>query len=264
MSKMEVRHLSVPPLEEEKDRLWRRQFAPTITTRQIIFDISFGAVGPILCFVFDPIALRGGFMGPPLFSDYQAFTYLFSTAQIGVLSMWLILRPRNDVANSMIGGVLIAGAFFCMTVACILAPFSVLGLIVGIGIIGFTPFITTFVYVRNGVRAFRSCATQPRSITVGVLTLGLILAFSLPLLLSLEIRAAVTDAVSEVCHGDPQRADFAAHRLIPLRFFAEAELDQIVDAYSTEPSQERREHLKSLYRKITGDDIEARARRLRD
>jgi len=164
----------------------------------------------------------------------------------------------------MIGGVLIAAGFFCMTVACMLAPFSVLGLMVGIGIFGFTPFITTFVYVRNGVRAFRSCATQPRSITVGVLTIGLILAFSLPLVLSLEIRAAVTDAVNEVCHGDPRRADFAAHRLIPLRFFAEAELDKIVDAYSSEPSQERREQLKSLYREITGDDIEARARRRRD
>lgn len=261
---MEVTDLFAGRLERTKNRFWARQFAPEITTPQIVFDVAFGVVGPILCFIFDPIAFRRGFMGQPLFPDYQAFTYLFSTLQVSVLCLWLMFRPGNEFSSSMIAGALIAGAFFCLTVACMLAPYSVLGLIVGIGVFGFTPFLTTFVYLRGGLRALGVCATQPRSITVSVLVIGLVLAFTLPTLLSLEIRSVVTNAVDDIVHGDPVRADFAAHRLMPLRFFAEAELDEIVNAYLKEQKEERRKQLKSLYRQITGDDIEARARILQD
>ena len=261
---MEVLDLSAVPREQAKNSFWRRQFAPEIRTPQIGFDVLLGAVGPVLCFIFDPIVFRRGFVGAPLFPEYQTFTYLFSTAQVAVLCMWLIFKPRNEFCRSMIAAALIAGAFFCLIVACLLAPFSLMGLVFGIGIFGFIPFLTTFVYLRNSVRAFPFCSTQTISVSVTALTIGLLLALGLPVVLSLGIRAAVTNAVNEVMHGDPQRADFAARRLIPLRFFAESELDGIVSAYLGEQNAQRREQLKKLYREITGDDIDDRARILRD
>lgn len=261
---MEVLRLPAVPRDREKISFWRRQFATEIRTPQIVFDVLLGAVGPVFCFIFDPIVFHRGFAGAPLFPEYQTFTYLFSTAQVAVLCLWLIFKPRNEFCRSMIAAALIAGAFFCMIVACLLAPFSLMGLMFGIGIFGFTPFLTTFVYLRNSVRAFRSGATQSTSATLSAMTIGLLLALSPPVVLTLGIRAAVTNAVDEVIHGDPRRADFAAHRLISLRFFAESELDGIVNAYLSEQNPQRREQLKKLYREITGDDIYERARILRD
>src|SRR6059036_1217018 len=50
---------------EIRPRFWKRQFLGPATTPQIIFDVVFGIVGPVLCFVFDPVVFRGDFLGEP-------------------------------------------------------------------------------------------------------------------------------------------------------------------------------------------------------
>jgi hypothetical protein len=93
---------------------------------------------------------------------------------------------------------------------------------------------------------------------------GFALALALPALSSIEIHRALSNAVNEILHGDPQQAALATHRLVPLRFFADAELDQMVNAYLSETDPTRKELLKSCYREITGASIENRGAILRD
>ena len=70
---------------EIRPRFWKRQFLGPATTPQIIFDVVFGIVGPVLCFVFDPVVFRGDFLSEPLYADYQLFAYLVSSIEISVL-----------------------------------------------------------------------------------------------------------------------------------------------------------------------------------
>jgi hypothetical protein len=49
-----------------------------------------------------------------------------------------------------------------------------------------------------------------------------------------------------------------------LRYVATADVDRIVDAYVSESDTSRKEILKSCYREITGEDIDVRARIIRD
>jgi hypothetical protein len=150
METLQLTEAEAIPGAKRKD-FWRRQFRPEVTTTQIGFDLALGVIAPILCYVFDPIVFRGGF-GAPLFPDYQAFTYLLSGAQIAVLVLWLVVRPQHHIGGQMIGGALLTGAVFCLVVGLVLSPFSLMGLMFGIGIFGFTPFLTAFVYLRNAVR----------------------------------------------------------------------------------------------------------------
>jgi hypothetical protein len=243
---------------------WRRQFRSEITTQQIVFDVTLGAMAPLVCFVVDPIVFRAAGFGPPLLPAYQTFTYLFSGAEIAVLCLWLIIRPQHHVGSRIIAGALLGGAVFCAAMGFVLSPFSLLGLMFGIGIFGFTPFLTAFVYARNVVRAFRSGDTTPVFESGMIFTGGFLLATILPLTLSMAIHSAVTNSVDEVIHGDAQHASFAAQRLIPLRFFDEAELNRIGDAYLAEQNPQKREQLRALYLQITGDDLDVRMRLLRD
>jgi|SRR5215813_207254 len=265
---MDVARIIAEPITAATPRrigFWRRQLALNPTSKQIIFDVLFGVIAPVLCFVFDPIVFRDGFGGAPLLSDYQTFAYLFSGLQIMLLCLWLIIGPGAQFWNHAMGGVLLVGGVFCLALGVVLAPFSLIGLMFGIGIFGFTPLITAFVYLRNSSRALR--ATGPHDpVVTQVLTAGLamLLVSGLPLLLSIQIHTAVNTAIDEIVRGDSQKAIFAAHRLTPLRFFAHADLDRIVNAYSSESDQKRRELLKSCYREITGEDIEQRAVRLND
>lgn len=250
---------------ETKNHFWRRQFAAKVTTPQIVSDIAFGVIGPILCFVFDPFVFHSGFIGPPLLPEYQAFTYLFSGLQMALLCLWLLIGPGNQIWNWTIGGALVGGGIFCLAAGCVLAPFSIMGLMFGIGIFGFTPFLTALVYLRNAIRAFRVRSHDESSFTRAFgLTVGLAFAVALPALSSMQIHQTVKSAVNEIVHGDPQHAAFAAHRLVTLRFFAGLELDQMANAYLSETDPARKEILKSCYREITGEDIENRANILRD
>ena len=258
-------HQTTSNAHEKKNRFWRRQFAAKVTTPQIVFDIVFGVVGPTLCFVFDPVVFHAGFVGPPLLPEYQVFTYLFSGLQMALLCLWLLIGPGNQIWNWTIGGALVGGGIFCLAAGCVLAPFSLMGLMFGIGIFGFTPFLTALVYLRNATRAFRARSHDESNFVRGVgLTVGLAFVLALPALSSVQIHQTVKSAVNEIVHGDPQHAALAAHRLVPLRFFAGVELDQMANAYLKETDPARKELLKSCYREITGEDIENRAHILQD
>lgn len=244
---------------------WEKQFGATVSQKQVVFDVAFGIIAPILCFVFDPIVLKSWFLGPPFFSDYQIIAYLFSGLQIALLGLWLLTGPGPRILNSLMGGMLFPGAVFCLIAGLVLVPFSLIGMVLWIGAFGFTPFWTGLVYLRNSVRAMKAGSNgSVRFAGAMVSVSGLLLVTALSLLLSLQIHAVVRRAVTEVIEGDSQQAMFAAHRLMPFRFFLCGELDKIVYAYSASSDEKRKELLKSCYREITGDSIENRAHILDD
>ena len=243
---------------------WQRQFAASATRAQMTFDLLFGVAGPILCFTFDPIVFRNG-IERALYPEYQLFAYSFSGLQILLLLYWLWLTPRIEPWSQFVGGMLLAGAIFCLALGIVLAPYSLMGLLLASGVFGFTPFLTAFVYLRNGVRALRRGPKSESGVMRVMVSLtGIVVVFGLPLLLSVPIHLAVNRAVNDIVHGNPQQAIAAAHRLVPLRFFAGAELDEIVNTYNAATDEKRKELLKSCYREITGEDIERRAAITRD
>src|SRR6185295_8732202 len=129
---------------DERPGFHARQFTREATRGQIIFDLVFGVVGPVLCFYFDPIIFRGGMLGlgGVMLPRLQLLAYSISIIQIPVLLVWLLLGRQLRSFSAPIGGVLIAGSFFSFLVGVLIFPYSVLGLMVLIGVFGFTPFVT--------------------------------------------------------------------------------------------------------------------------
>src|ERR1700730_262010 len=250
-------------LEEASPRFWKRQFALPATTPQVIFDVLFGIAAPILCFAFDPVVFRGDFLGRPMFADYQVFVYLFSGIEIVVLIAWLLFGTQLPFGRVLIGGFLVSGALLCAAIGCILLPYSLMGLMFGVGILGFTPFVAAVVYLRNGYRATQSRQeVVSGGVQMAALLLGCLLALGGPGLLSVTIHKVARHAVEDIIHGKPQQVSAAVRRLHTLRYFAGAELDKMADAYANEPDPARKQILKDSYREITGEEIEARLRSL--
>jgi hypothetical protein len=245
---------------------WHRQFSLQPTTPQIVFDVLFGIVGPILCFMFDPIAFRGGIagFGKPLFQAYQVFAYMFSAFAIAALTVWLIFGSRLTLGKRFISGVLVSGSLFCVVIGCVLLPFSVIGLVILIGIFGFTPFATAIVYLRNASRAARSPQDAAPVVRLGAVVFGCVLTLGAPALLSLTVHQIAAASVNEILHGDSQHVAAATERLQMMRFLANAEVDGLLDAYSGERDSARQDILRNSYREITGEDLEARRLALDD
>lgn len=248
-----------------KAGFWKRQFLQRTTRPQLIFDLTFGVVLPILCFVFDPFVFQGGLLGRPFIPEYQAFVYLFSGIQMVVLCLWLVMRAGSELSNSMIGGALMVGGMFSGGIGILLFPFSVMGLVLGIGFLGFIPFMTALVYLRNGWRALRTPANEPSTFTRATGgACGLLLVAGIPLALSIQIRSAVLKSVDYIVRADPVHAPQAAQQLAVLRYFASDDVERIVEAYSSETDAKRKELMNSYYREITGEDLEKRVRTFQD
>ncbi len=133
---------------------WRRQFAADVTPAQRRFDITFGFVLPILCFVFDPIVFREWMSDRPgIFGHWQLYVYTVSALEMVALAAWLSKAVGRGRPPAALGGMLLAGGLFSLVVGVVMLPISLLGLILLLGVFGFTPFFTAVVYLRNGWRA---------------------------------------------------------------------------------------------------------------
>ena len=249
-----------------RSRFWSRQFSNEVTTTQLIFDVVFGVVAPFLCFVFDPIVFNNGFGGTPFSPDlapFKVLVYFFSGLAIITLSLWLILRGRNDRLNAVIAGVLLSGAFFCVLIGVLILPLSLLGLMVLVGIFGFTPFLVAFVYLRNGVRALNtSKPLLDQAQLASSLLLGAILIIGPSVIAHRQVNRIVRQSMNDLLTGDAHAAESATERL---RYFSwAADLDQVVWRHSVERDQTRKATLEKAYREITGNDITHRQMVLSD
>lgn len=245
----------------------RRQFDAAATPSQTKFDLIFGVALPIVCFIFDPFVFSGfnGVGGDGLLESFQAFTYIVAALEIVTLLLWLVAREKLGEWATAAGGMLLAGALFCYAVGFVLLPFSVIGLIFIIGALGFTPFLTGFVYLRNGARAVRLTRNglSFRANFVGSLVVGAALAFGLAALGQVGVSRFVSASVEGVLAGKELSAS-SARALRVAGWLTDAEFDRLAWSYSGEADPARRARLASAYRELTGEDIETRLRRLAD
>jgi hypothetical protein len=144
-----------PRYPRPKRRFWRRQFDAAPTRAQRWFDVTFGIIMPVLCFYFDPIVFRGGSLNDHgLYPGIRFYAYTISALEMVALCAWLLGAARARLSPAVLAGVLLAGAMFSFVVGVLILPFSVIGLLFYlIGVLGFVPFLTALVYVRNAWRA---------------------------------------------------------------------------------------------------------------
>ena len=246
---------------EERPGFFARQFAPKATQAQNIFDLIFGVVGPVCCYYFDPAIFRGGGIGvgAPMLSRYQLFAYALSLIQIPLLLVWLVLRRQLHSLSAPIGGALLAGSVFSFLVGVFILPYTVLGLIILVGILGFTPFFTAFVYLRNAWRALsaqeRNFAYSSRYLTA---VLAGIISIGLPILVGRVTSETVRRSTYSIISGDAKQAELAVNQISWLPFIPQESLDIIIAAYQSSTDPVRKELLRKSYRQLTGEDIDTR------
>lgn len=243
-----------------RQKFWRRQFAAQETLAQLIFDVTFGVIAPLLCVIFDPVVFRARLMPEPLLGGFRIFTYILIFIEISSLLVWLVCG-RAVTRSRILGGILLAGGLFSAVIGLVLLPFSFLGLMfAGIGLFGFTPFLTGLIYLRNGRRALRHAKTDapvPGRRLTPVL-LSALLALALPAAAQWQVTRLITQATRVLIDDDTTRAAAATWKLKYVRRLTGEELNELVWAYGREQNAARKARLAHAYAQITGLDIETR------
>jgi hypothetical protein len=186
----EVRAPHLPQrMAEEQRGFWRRQFQSEPTTVQRVFDWAFGVALPVICFVADPIVFKNwGGRGDGFLSNYAPFAYVLSSVSVISMIVWLTFGQRLRLANAAFSGLFAVGAIISLIIGLVLFPFSLLGLIVLIGALGFTPLITSIIYLRNSYRAFSMVeATEPKRLIVHAFLLSALFSVVVPYAINVQI-----------------------------------------------------------------------------
>jgi hypothetical protein len=242
----------------DQPSFWERQFAPQRTACQNAFDLSFGLALPLICLYFDPIVFRAS-VGEPLLAGY--FTVAGVAISLGFLSLsaWMLLRRPS----ALLAGLLAGGAIFAGLLGLTLLPFSLIGLAMFIGVLGFTPFLTAFVFWRNAVRAYRRARQSSTEVLALVLAaLGFSFSCGGPWVAHWYVARETALAMDMV--QSPDTAEAARGLSILRRFRSFNNFDPLIVAYGMEKNAERRERLAASYKELTGEDIEHRLAILRD
>lgn len=169
---------------------WRRQFDDAPTTAQRRFDLTFGIVMPAVCFYFDPIVFRSGFeYGGGLYPRWQPYAYTISALEMLALGAYLFAARRGESCPAALVGMLTAGGAFALVVGLSILPYSVVGLIfLLVGALGFVPFVTAFVFLRNAWRASAPLgrADEPAK-AAAAFALGFVLALTAPVVAQVSL-----------------------------------------------------------------------------
>jgi len=127
------------------------------TPRPTKWDWMFGVIMPLVCFFFDPFVFRDWSNdGPGLLGAYQVPVYAIACTSVMTMAAWLLWGDKLGQLRIPAAFVMLVGALTSSIIAAVLFPFSVVGLLFVIGILGFTPGFTAAIYWRSAFRVLRS------------------------------------------------------------------------------------------------------------
>jgi hypothetical protein len=227
-----------------------------------IFSVLMGIIAPIVCLALQPVLLPGDrFVLPGLgfINAHRLFGYGVIGLEILALSAWLACGDRLGVWCGPLSGVLFAGALFAGGLGLVLLPFSLIGLLAIIGVLGFVPLFTARVFYRNGVLGYRHAGKYLGSTRLRASALlGAILVVGVPGAIQVGVSLVVRSAIRGVVEGEPS----AMNRLRAWSAFVDR--DRLVRAYEAEQDPVRKERLARAYKELTSDDVESRLSILND
>ncbi len=172
----------------DKSGFWARQFLRESTKAQRKFDWIFGVIMPVICIFFDP-AFFSSRHGHPMFGAVQPFTYVLSFTGILAMMAWLIWGKRLKWFNAILGGLFLVCGIVAFTIGFFMLPYSLFGLIIMIGALGFTPFFTSVIYLRNGIRAIGAAESfLVRKILIYTILLSALASAVIPYVINFEIN----------------------------------------------------------------------------
>lgn len=237
-------------MSTKKSGFWKRQFQVETTPQQQTFDALFGIILPAACFLFDPIVFRTNGYGEPLGGAFKPFAYVLSFVSIMSLLAFMLWGKNLKWVNGFLTGLFAVGAIISLTIGIVLFPFSLLGLTVLIGALGFTPLFTALVYWRNAVRAYKTGLPE---LGVQLLTRMLVLAGMFAVILPALLNVKIQKGLETMQTGDPGEIRRTARQLkyvAPLVDFSR--LHTNYDSVGKRSESEENQALAESYEMLTG------------
>jgi hypothetical protein len=153
--------------------------------------------------------------------------------------------------NGFLCGLFGVASLISLLIGIILLPFSIVGLLMILGLLGFTPLLTSFVYFRNAVRGYQFCKLFVETkVLFNSIFLSAVLAITMPLLLNLKIN----NLLKIMLYGDANEVRAAANKLkyiTPIVNF-----ERLAGKNCDENNSDKNRAIFESYQELTGESLE--------
>jgi hypothetical protein len=171
-----------------------------------VFDATWGMLMPLVCLACDPILFKdqpqqlagqfdlvrmANFNSPGFRAEGLGF-YCVTVWQMLLLLLWLVARPWLRFAAGYWLGSFSAGLMVAAVMALLFAVPATVGLMVGVGLLGFTPMFTTYALTRR-LREALAIGIEEESVNMNtyfwlLAALGFMSAWIVPLQIASHLR----------------------------------------------------------------------------
>jgi hypothetical protein len=223
------------------------------------FRWAVAVVLPVALILVDPAVFHSRIfgVGMPILGRVKPFCYAATAIAVMTAAVWL--RRRQPSAFS--SGVLTGGALFAIVLGCALLPFSALGIFfLGLGLLGFTPFVMAAVHLKVAREAFPGATAHGRRWLA--FALGAAIALGVPAGVQWAAARSLRESLADVASADPALARRGVERLH--RWSILLDIESLVQAYRSETDTNRQARIAAAYQELSGRDVERRAVELND
>lgn len=235
-------------------------FGERVSIRWAMFDLVAGVLLPLVCFAIGG-SMVAGMLGQ---SGYKPFVYVGLALQVTAILWDYCAASRFKYLDALLAGVLLAGAGVSLMIGMAILPFSFIGLLSGIGILGFVPFLCAVVYLRHGVHLIRHVGPErPDFVSMILVVAGAILAFVIPHAIHERTTNQVAQLMAVAKNGDAETANNAIARIGAMQWYAEVDASEMLTEYMATTQTDRKAELARRYKELTGLDAEEQAANLR-
>jgi hypothetical protein len=227
-----------------------------------VVDVLFGLVAPVTCWwvngystIFGlPAGPRAGVLAVNIGGPVAGLLWLVLLT--AAMTVWIARRPASPV----LAGVLAASAVWSLGFGIAILPFTLMGLLFLIGLLGFAPFGSAFVSARAARQAIRAAVERDGPPARRRFWFAAVLAAAMPTGIGWASQAVVDSDLQPVLVGriDPAQADLSRVAFVrPLLYAAgDDPARELVRAWSWDEEPQRRAALGASFERLTGQPME--------
>lgn len=165
-----------------------RQLDRVLSGDNTKFNALFAIILPAICFAVDPIVFKNN----GILSEYRGFAWSLATMTIVASAVGLAFGPRFGAFNAALGGLFLTSGVVSLVIGVFLFPFSLVGSLLLIGLLGFTPLFSSlamFGMSRRMMQASSPHLEQPAALNVFMFTA--FVSFLLPYMFNDEFKSII-------------------------------------------------------------------------
>lgn len=249
-----------------RTRFWAKQYEPQVTPGQVAFDFFGGALLPLICLWFDPLVFQSNGFGEPMLAKVKVAAYCFIVVQIATLIFWLSFGRHLGHFAGIQAGILFAGALGSGLLGIVLFPFSLIGLLAVIGVLGFSPFLVAWIFLRNWLRARRNALRSREPFPRLSCWVAGCLVVVVPIVVQPIVMRQTSQLLSAAVDGNEPATGQALKQLSRWSWVlrALANMDKLAIEFERETDSARRDRIAMVYETVAAERVEDRLDAMRD